>query len=159
MDLVLWWTVFKNGLWSENPNIPEVPPETSHASTAPSISCCLHILIAFHLDSDECVNAISRVRKDEKDPAIVLKCVSLGNRQKECVFAYIMLSQLAENHITPSFESQWIIRKKNGCLAGHHLFYSTTNIFCRTRLCINMQYVCTVHTEECDCVLAVTLSL
>lgn len=86
-------------------------------------------LIAFYLDSDECVNAISRVRKDEKDrlsSSSVCPCMSLGNREKnisiyECRFAYIMLSQLAENQLTPSlvyrsaFEYNWRVKtKKNG---------------------------------------------
>ncbi len=70
MDLVLWGDFLKMAC-ELNPNIPAVPPERPSLNFA----VFLHIVMAFHLDSDECVNAISKVRKDETDQLIFLHCV------------------------------------------------------------------------------------
>ena len=63
----------------------------------------LHILIAFHLDSDECVNVISGVRKDEK-ARLSSSSVCLGEMEKKnpaiCEYGF------AEKQVTPFSEYQ-----------------------------------------------------
>lgn len=57
----------------------------------PLLPALLHILIAFHLDHDERVNAVSRVRTDETDPATINKCV--GNREQEFICCISIFSE------------------------------------------------------------------
>lgn len=111
----------------------------------PLLPALLHILIAFHLDRDERVNAVSRVRTDETDPATINKCV--GNREQEficCISIFSESLSLKFVHI----QCLWVLCWPVGLFTEQQIdvMYS----------CV-CSGVCTAHTAECVSVFAVLL--
>lgn len=64
-----------SAIW--NPNTPRGSSREAKPQQLPLFPVCLHILIAFHLDGDECVNAVSKMKGSQQLSSSVCLCVSL----------------------------------------------------------------------------------